>query len=402
MKRSVLLLFSVHLFTMAFSQITIKRTDYTVSGIVADTSSYRDLSIDGLAIPIRGNNRIYDYTTIRDTNQERRSVNTPGPLVGTVLPSNFADATFVSRPQPAFGTYAIVDTQFRRLDEMGLYILGYKRGTAIRSITTNTGGTADSLYILGRDVRYTSPAFQLKFPMTSTTSVKVVTIDTFPYQLTYAAAGYTKAEVKFIRRSEYTTEIVGWGTLKLRHPTGGAPLNFGVLFERNSETRLDSFFLNGQLMPKRILDTFRIVQGRRDTATMTYNLRGMGFKRGILQFIMSPNEAFLTGANRVIEPSMGLLIGTKEFKNLDLLTTISPNPVTAEVNLTFDKKTNGTWHAMIYNEVGQIIDLQSISAPKGTLTHRIALDKSLPSGNYFINILDESSLIRSNGRFVKL
>ncbi len=402
MKRFILLLSFVPLFTMAFSQITILRSDYTVSGIVIDTSVYKDLSINGLAIPVRGANRIYDYTGIKDTNQERRVLNTPGPLAGTVLPSNFADATFVSRPQPAFGTYAIVDTQFRRLDDLGLYILGYKRGTAVRSISTNTGGSTDSLYILGRNVRYTSPAFQIKFPMSATTSVKVVTIDTFAYQLTYAAAGYNKADVKFIRRSEYTTEIVGWGTLKLRHPTGGAPLNFGVLYERNAEIRLDSFFLNGQLMPKRVLDTFRLVQGRGDTATMTYNLRGMGFKRGILQFIMSSNEAFLTGANRVIEPTLGLLSGTHNLISNDVPLTVFPNPVTEGVHLSFDKKTSGTWHTMIYNEVGQVIDFQSINAPKGNITHPITLDKSLPAGNYFINILDESSLIRSNGRFVKM
>ena len=79
-----------------------------------------------------------------------------------------------------------------------------------------------------------------------------------------------------------------------------------------------------------------------------------------------------------------------------------PDEVKSKFPYEVDKKTSGTWHTMIYNETGQMIDLQSINAPQGNITHRIALDKSLPSGYYFINILDETSLIRSNGRFVKL
>ena len=82
--------------------------------------------------------------------------------------------------------------------------------------------------------------------------------------------------------------------------------------------------------------------------------------------------------------------------------TIFPNPVTEEVSFEFDKKTNGVWHVVIYNETGQVIDLQSIKSPQGKVKHSVSLDKSLPSGIYFTQILDESSLIRSSGRFVKM
>ncbi len=400
MKRALLILFFVPLFTMAFSQITIKRDDYTVSGVIRDTSKYRDITIVNLAIPQRGSNRIWDYTSIQDTISSTNQVNTPA----TTLPPYFSDATYFFRPRPSFGAYSIVDTQFLRLDTTGYYILGFSRGSATVLINAQTSGFSDSLWFLPRTKRFVSPPYLVKLPMTSTTLSKALTIDTMPYQMTWASAGYTtKANVNHIRRVEYTTEVVGWGTLRLRNPVIGRPnLEFGVLFERYAELRQDSFYLNGAPMPQRVLDSFRLVQGFRDTASIAYSLRGLGFKRGILYFKMSSNEAYIAAANRVIEPSMNLQTGSKDLASYDVPLTIFPNPVTEGVNLTFDKKTNGTWHIMTYNEVGQIIDLQSISAPKGTISHRIALNKSLPSGNYFINILDESSLIRSNGRFVKL
>ena len=155
-------------------------------------------------------------------------------------------------------------------------------------------------------------------------------------------------------------------------------------------------------MPKVVLDSFKLAQGKRDTTTLIYSLRGVGFKRGILSFNMSNDEAFIVSASRAIEPLVGIFAGTRDLTNFDVPLTVFPNPTTEGVNLQFDKKTNGVWQAMIYNEVGQIIDFQEINAPQGLTTHRFALDKSLPSGNYFINILDETSLIRSNGRFVKM
>ena len=376
MKRSLLLLFFVHLLTMAFSQITIKRADYTVSGVIQDTSKSKGVKIIGLSIPQRGANRTWDYTMIQDTITLNLGVNSPAN-VATLTPE-FKDATFFFRPRPAFGSYSIIDTQYLKLDTTGYYILGYKRGSIGVSITAQTDGSSDSLFFLSRLIRYNNSPYVVKLPMTSTTLSKVLTIDTLPYLLKWVSAGYaTKANVLHVRRYEYTTEVVGWGTLVLRNPVlGRANLSFAALFERYSELRQDSFYLNGAPMPQRVLDTFRLTQGKRDTANMIYSLRGLGFKRGILTFTMSANEAFILSATRVIEPSQTLLEGSKDLASYDVPLTVFPNPVTEGVTLSFDKKTSGTWHTLIYNEKGQMIDLQSINAPQGNITHHITLDKS--------------------------
>lgn len=398
MKRLFILLFLIPFCSNLFSQITIYRQNYAVSGVIQDTTKYKAITIEDLSIPQRGGNRIWDYTGIKDTIGDFANVNTP--VAATKLPTEFKDATFTATPRPAFGSYAIADTQYRRLDTTGLFILGYKRGSLSVKISAQTGGTTDSLFILSRLNRYAKPPFLLKFPMTSTTLSKVLTIDTLPYLLSWASAGYTKADVKYIRRAEYTTEVLGWGTLKLRNPVAGGPtLNYGVLFERYAELRQDSFYLNGAPMSKRVLDSFRLTQDKRDTASMIYSMRGLGVKRGILVFNMSNDEAFIESANRVAE---AIPVGTRDLASFDVALSVFPSPTTEGVNLEFDKKTNGVWQVLIYNEVGQIIDIQAINAVQGKITHRIALDKTLPSGTYFVNILDETSLIRSNGRFVKM
>lgn len=398
MKRLFILLFFISFYSNLFSQITILRQNYTVSGVIQDTTKYKAITIVDLSIPQRGANRIWDYTTIKDSVGDFANVNTPATVAK--LPTEFKDATFVSSPRPTFGTYSIVDTQYRKLDTTGLFILGYKRGSLPVNISAQTKGATDSLFILSRLNRYTKPPFLLKFPMTSTTLSKVLTIDTLPYQLSWASAGYTKADVKYIRRAEYTTEVLGWGTLKLRNPIAGGPaLNYGVLFERYAELRQDSFYLNGAPMPKRVLDTFRLIQGKRDTASMIYSMRGLGVKRGILVFNMSNDEVFIESANRVAE---AIPVGVRDLASFDVPLSVFPNPTTEGVNLEFEKKTNGVWQAVIYNEVGQIIDIQAIDAAQGKITRRLTLEKSLPSGTYFINVLDETSLIRSNGRFVKM
>ena len=55
---------------------------------------------------------------------------------------------------------------------------------------------------------------------------------------------------------------------------------------------------------------------------------------------------------------------------------------------------------MVYNSTGQIITIQRVSAVQGDVNERISLASSLPSGTYFYNLLDKTSLIRASGNFV--
>ena len=63
------------------------------------------------------------------------------------------------------------------------------------------------------------------------------------------------------------------------------------------------------------------------------------------------------------------------------------------VAFEFTTPTQGTY------ALGQIIALQPIAAAQGATATHLALDRKLPTGIYFYNILDDTSLIRAQGKF---
>ena len=76
-----------------------------------------------------------------------------------------------------------------------------------------------------------------------------------------------------------------------------------------------------------------------------------------------------------------------------------PNPTNTEGgNFEFNKTSAADWHVMIYNNLGQIISLNPISASVGNTNHCVTFDKTLPNGTYFYNLIDENSLIRNAGK----
>jgi hypothetical protein len=48
-----------------------------------------------------------------------------------------------------------------------------------------------------------------------------------------------------------------------------------------------------------------------------------------------------------------------------------------------------------------LVKLHRVSATIGTISERVNLDAFMITGQYFYNIIDENSLIRANGQFVK-
>jgi Secretion system C-terminal sorting domain len=103
---------------------------------------------------------------------------------------------------------------------------------------------------------------------------------------------------------------------------------------------------------------------------------------------------------RGILPTLGLTVDNKEPINAAVVTKVYPNPTTEAINLEFQKTNNSDWHVMLYDAAGKIISINRVSAAQGNVNQRITFDSALPSGTYFYNLLDETSLIRANGKVV--
>ena len=108
----------------------------------------------------------------------------------------------------------------------------------------------------------------------------------------------------------------------------------------------------------------------------------------------------ISNITRAVLPNLGLVAPTRETNDYAISTKVYPNPTTEGVTFEFQKTNSADWNVMIYNSIGEIVSINRINAPQGIINQSITLDKKLPSGAYFYNLLDETSLIRANGKIV--
>jgi hypothetical protein len=399
MKKFLLLTLCVASFNLIVKgQITINRTDYAVSGTGLDSASFKVMTRTGAFLPTLGNNQIWDYTALKDSLPTLPTYYyTPAATFGA-LPAVFPDATHAYNNTVFFQNFPLPFRVFEKLDATGYSQLGYISLGAKFSIATVSGGATDSIYFPVSSLRYSSPQVYYKFPMTANSVWKATYKDTTPLQLSVALLGLNKTPG--MRVAQYTSldTIVGWGTLKLKNPSGGSALNYAVLLKRETATRLDSFFLGGALAPAVIMGAFGLTQGAVTVYPPPYSFLGVGFNEPFLT-IYTNTAGAITNVFRAVLPKLGLT-SSHETPNYAVATTVYPNPTTEGVNFEFKKTSMPDWNVMIYNATGQIVSINRVKEPPGSVNQRITLASSLPSGTYFYNLLDETSLIRANGKFL--
>ena len=399
MKKFLFLTLCVTLFSFTVKgQITINRTDYAVSGTALDSASWKLMTKTGAVVPTFGNNQTWDYSVLKDSTPTiNKYYHTPAANFGAI-PAVFADATRAFNTTVSFLNFPIPFRVYDKLDATGYAQLGYITLGAKFSVAAVSGGATDSIYFPVASLRFSSPSFYYKFPMTANSVWKTNFKDTTPLQLSVAAFGLNKTPG--MRVAQYTAldTIVGWGTLKLKNPSGGTALNYAVLLKQATQTRLDSFFLGGAPAPPVITGAFGVTQGAVTVYSTYYSFLGVGFNEPFLRMYINAAGVF-TQVTRAVSPNLGLT-GSHETPNYAVATTVYPNPTTEGVNFKFQKTSMLDWNVMIYNAAGQIVSINRVSAPQGLVNQRIALASSLPSGTYFYNLLDETSLIRANGKFL--
>ena len=161
-----------------------------------------------------------------------------------------------------------------------------------------------------------------------------------------------------------------------------------------------SFFVNGAPAPAQLLGAFSLVQGSKTVLSTQYSFRGIGFSEPAMQMYVNVSGA-ITYISRAVNVALGLTTDSREVTNVAIATKVYPNPAHTEgVNFEFNKTTDAQWNVMVYNATGQIISINPINGQIGTTTRHVALDRNLPAGTYFYNLLDEHSRIRANGQFL--
>ena len=211
--------------------------------------------------------------------------------------------------------------------------------------------------------------------------------------------GLNNAPGQNIRIVTNTDSIIGWGTLKLKNPSGGAALSFNVLMNRTATFAVDSFYLGGAPAPSALLGAFGLTQGQRDTS-IGYTFTGTGFKASQLYIDLNNSETRINNLFRAVLPSLGLNTKLSSLADMEVAASVFPNPTTEGVTFEFDKKSEGTWRVFVYNEAGQIFRNDNVNAPIGKVQHTVKFENGSPNGVYFYQIIDEDALIRKTGKVV--
>jgi hypothetical protein len=401
MKKFLILTLCVASFVLSLKgQITINRADYGISSTGLDSAYYKWMTKTGAVSPILGNNQTWDYTGLKDSVPDYyKYYRTPAASFGAI-PAIFADATHAFNSTVFFQAFPLPFRVYEKLDATGHGEVGYLSLGAKYSVATISGGATDTLYFPVASLRFTSQPFLYKFPMTANTAWRNSYKDTTHLQLSVAAFGLNK--VPGMRVAQYTSldTVIGWGTLRLRNPSGGTALSYSVLLKRETQTRRDSFFLGGAPAPAAIMVAFGLTQGALTVyPTRNIFIGSVGFKEPFLT-IETDAAGTVTFIKRAVASNIGLTVDSRETPDYAVATTVYPNPTTEGVNFEFQKTSLPDWNIMVYNAAGQIVSINRVSAPQGSVNQRIALASSLPSGTYFYNLLDETSLIRANGKFV--
>ncbi len=379
------------------AQITINRADFAISGTALDSSRYKLLTKTGAVLPTLGSNQTWDYSALKDSIPSIfKDTYTPATSFGTP-PAVFSDATLAANTALSFQGFSYPAREFYKLDATGYQDLGYATNGGRFSIVAVTGSAADSLNFIAQNMRYSTPHTIYKFPMTANTVARATYKDTSNFQLSVAAFGLSKTPGARVAQFSFIDTIVGWGTLKMRNPSGGTALSYAVLMQRETFSEIDSFFLGGAPAPATLLSAFGLVQGAVLNYLPFYRFIGVGFNEPFMS-IYTNTTGGVSNAYRAVLPTLGLTVDTKGTADYLVATKVYPNPTTEGVNFEFQKTNAADWHIMVYNSVGQIITIQRVSAVQGNVNQRVTFDSALPSGTYFYNLLDETSLIRANGK----
>ena len=400
MKQYLLLVLCTIALSMSMkAQITVQSTDFTLSATDKDSVVSKLMKRVGVTLPSRGNNQTWDFSSVRDSIPDifyLGGITQPA----TARPSAFSAANLESERVVFFQNFEIPSRDYHTLNASGYSFLGDSIAFSRFSLLLLTGSTADSLTFPAASRKLTTPQKIHVFPKTATSSVSTTCNQITNFSLKVGAFGLNNTSGYQSRTTTEKDTTVGWGTLKLRNPATGGVLNFNVLLQLKTIIGIDSFYLGGQPALPALLDAFGLVQGRRDTFSV-FNFIGLGFKAAHMAMETNGNQTQVGRTFRAILPSLGLVSPTRETNDYTVATKVFPNPTTEGISFEFDKKTSGDWHILMYDVAGKITGIQKVSAPQGLTTHKVAFDNSIAKGLYFYNIVDENSLIRANGQFVK-
>lgn len=150
------------------------------------------------------------------------------------------------------------------VESTGIKTYGERLAQQTFSLTSQTGGPNDKIVVKAQDITYSAPQVQLPYPATIGTKWNSTSNSVTNLELTYSPLyNSTPSQRKTIITS--TSEVVGYGNLRIKRTDGKASGSKPVLQVKTTLNFKDSFFVGGVALPDAALQQLGLTQGQNTT-----------------------------------------------------------------------------------------------------------------------------------------
>lgn len=362
--------------------------------IPTDTFYLSDVTSQISSAPTFSANATWDYTAV--SGGTPASYNYVAVSGDPDFPTaQFKRTNYIKGLTPAVGFYF---DQYFEINASGVQAIGMRIPVQQFGLGPFTGNSADSIYILGNVITYSSPRNMVAFPATAGSSWASTIRCVANMELTVSSASLNHAPLDEAFYFTRTDTVNGWGVLQ-QAPVSGYVSNLPVLAVRNNEFCIDSFYLNGAPAPPAITTPFGITQGQ---TSGPQNYREYFYIEGQFGYQMLFNytdNTFSTlygTGGAYLSKKLPVATGISTIDQVPSQIGAYPNPVSGTTFSIYCSDPSAVAQVSLYDMSGRMVQAVQPAVYDGRV--EVVLPKALADGMYTYAINGKDGKIMTHGK----